>query len=80
MVVSPAEMNEHLRTVIVAPMTSHGFDAPFRSTLTFQWTAGRLLLDQIRTVDMARLVKRLGSLTAQTHQEVMVTLQELFAA
>lgn len=78
-VVSPAEMNEHLRTVIVVPMTTKGFDAPFRPTLTFQGTAGRLLLDQIRTVDKARLVKRLGSLTAQTHQKVMATLQEMFA-
>lgn len=79
-VVSPVEMNEHLRTVIVAPMTSQGFDAPFRPTLTFQGTSGRILLDQIRTVDKARLVKKLGTLTAQTHQKVMKTLQELFAA
>ena len=77
-VVSPVEMNEHLRTVIVAPMTSQGFDAPFRPTLTFQGTSGRILLDQVHTVDKARLVKRLGTLTTQTHQKVMKTLQELF--
>jgi mRNA interferase MazF len=78
-VVSPVEMNEHLRTVIVAPMTSQGFDAPFRPSLTFQGTNGRILLDQIRTVDKARLVKKLGTLSAQTHQKVLKTLQELFA-
>lgn len=78
-VVSPTEMNEHLRTVIVAPMSSKGFEAPFRPALTFQGTSGRILLDQIRTVDKARLVKKLGKLTAQTHQRVMNTLQEMFA-
>ena len=78
-VVSPTEMNEHLRTVIVAPMSSKGFEAPFRPALTFQGTSGRILLDQIRTVDKARLVKKLGTLTAQTHQRVMNTLQEMFA-
>ena len=78
-VVSPAEMNDHLRTVMVAPMSSKGFDAPFRPALTFQGTSGRILLDQLRTVDKVRLVKKLGALTAQTHQKVMKTLQELFA-
>ena len=79
-VVSPAEMNEHLRTVIVAPMTSQGLDAPFRPTLTFQGKSGRILLDQIWTVEKARLVKRLGALSAQTHPKVLSTLQEAFAA
>ena len=79
-VVSPSELNDHLRSVIVAPMTSQGFDAPFRPTLTFQGKSGRILLDQIRTVDKARLVKKLGALSTQTHQKVLLTLQELFAA
>lgn len=79
-VISPAEMNAHLRTVIVAPMTSQGFDAPFRPVLVFQGTSGRILLDQIRTVDKVRLVKRLGALSSQTHAKVLGTLQELFAA
>ena len=78
-VVSPGEMNDHLRTVMVAPMSSKGFDAPFRPALTFQGTSGRILLDQLRTVDKVRLVKKLGTLTAQTHHKVMKTLQELFA-
>lgn len=79
-VLSPAELNDSLRTVIVAPMTSQGFDAPFRPTLTFQGTSGRILLDQIRTVDKVRLVKKLGALSAQTRAKVLSTLQELFAA
>lgn len=77
-VVSPMELNQHLRTVIIAPMTSKGFDAPFRPSLTFQGTHGRILLDQIRSVDKARLVKKLGSLSAITHQKVLATLQEIF--
>lgn len=79
-VVSPEDLNEHLRTVIVAPMTSKGFDAPFRPAVTFQGTSGRILLDQVRTVDKVRLVKKLGALTAQTRQKMLSTLQELFAA
>ncbi len=79
-VISPPEMNEYLRTVIVAPMTSQGFDTPFRPALTFQGKSGRILLDQMRTVDKMRLVKKLGNLTAQTHQKVLNTLQELFSA
>lgn len=78
--ISPPEMNNHLRTVIVAPMTSQGFDAPFRPAITFQSKSGHILLDQIRTVDKTRLVKKLGNLTAQTHQKVLNTLQELFSA
>ena len=78
-VVSPVEMNAHLRTVIVAPMSSSGFDAPFRPPLTFQGTKGRILLDQIRTVDKLRLVKKLGALSAHTQQKMLGTLQELFA-
>lgn len=78
-VVSPGEMNAHLRTVIVAPMTSQGFEAPFRPALTFQGTQGRILLDQLRTVDKQRLVKKLGTLPAQTQKKMLGTLQELFA-
>jgi mRNA interferase MazF len=78
-VVSPNELNEHLRTVIIAPMTSKGFDSPFRPQLTFQGTQGRILVDQFRAVDKARLVKKLGSLPASTHRKVLATLQEIFA-
>ncbi len=79
-VVSPGDLNEHLRTVIVAPMTSQGFDAPFRPTLTFQGKGGRILLDQIRTVDKVRLVKKLGNVSAPTQQKMLNLLQEMFTA
>lgn len=78
-IVSPPELNEGLRTVIVAPMTSKGFAAPFRVPVSHAGTRGLILLDQIRTVDKARLAKRLGATTAKTLAAALVTLQELFA-
>lgn len=77
--VSPPELNEHLRTVIVAPMTSKGFAAPFRVPLTHGGKKGLIVLDQIRTVDKARLVKKLGAVSAKTLTAALVTLQEVFA-
>lgn len=78
-VVSPAELNDKLRTVIVAPMTSKGFAAPFRVPVTHAGTKGQIVLDQLRTVDKLRLVKKLGAVTAKTLSAVLVTLQEVFA-
>jgi len=78
-VVSPAELNDHLRTVIVAPMTSKGFAAPFRVPVMHAGTKGLILLDQLRKVDKARLVKRLGAVSVKTLGSTLVTLQELFA-
>lgn len=78
-VVSPAELNEHLRTVIVAPMTSKGFAAPFRVPVTHGGTKGLILLDQIRTVDKVRLAKRLGAVSGKTLTATLSTLQEVFA-
>lgn len=78
-VVSPSEMKEHLRTVIVAPITSKGFDAPFRPQLTLQAARGRILLDQLRTVDKALFVKKLGAVSGTTQQKILMTLQEVFA-
>ena len=77
-VVSPDEMNLHLSTVIVAPLTSKGNDYPSRVRLAFQGKRGQVVLDQIRTVDKARLVKRLGSLTDATAKAVSERLVELF--
>jgi mRNA interferase MazF len=79
-VVSPAELNDALRTVIVAPMTSKGFAAPFRVPVTHAGTKGQIVLDQLRTVDKLRLVKKLGAVSAKTLTSVLVTLQEVFAA
>jgi mRNA interferase MazF len=78
-VVSPAELHEHLKTVIVAPMTSKGFAAPFRVPVTHAGTKGLILLDQIRTVDKARLAKRLGAVSPKTLRATLATLQEFFA-
>lgn len=78
-VVSPPELNDHLRTVIVAPMTSKGFAAPFRVPLTHAGTKGLILLDQVRTVDKVRLAKKLGAVSAKTMSAALSTLQEVFA-
>lgn len=78
-VVSPAELNDHLRTVMVAPMTSKGFAAPFRVPVTHAGTKVLIVLDQLRTVDKVRLVKRLGAVSAKTLTAALTTLQEVFA-
>jgi mRNA interferase MazF len=78
-VVSPNEMNDHLRTVIVAPMTTGSRPAGFRVRVGFQGKQGLIVLDQIRTLDRARLVKRLGSLRAPTLAATLQTLQAMFA-
>lgn len=77
-VISPAEMHGHLRTAIVAPMTTGSRDAPFRIPVTFEGKKGLILLDQIRTVDQARLVKRLGVISPDTLSATLSTLQEVF--
>ena len=77
-VVSPDEMNRHLRTVIVAPLTSKGAGYPSRIPLTFQGKRGQVVLDQIRTVDKMRLIKRLGSFTESTAKAVSHGLVEVF--
>ena len=78
-IVSPQELNQHLRTVMMAPMTSKGFAAPFRVPVTHAGTKGLIVLDQMRAVDKQRLVKKLGQVSAKTMERVLKTLQELFA-
>ena len=78
-VVSPPELNQHLRTVMLAPMTSKGFAAPFRVPVTHAGTKGLIVLDQLRSVDKQRLVKKSGQVSAKTLGTVLKTLQELFA-
>ena len=78
LVVSPDEMNAHIATVIIAPMTTKGRSYPTRVPCTFQGKSGKVVLDQLRTVDKARLVKRLGRLDAATSEAVLATLAELF--
>jgi mRNA interferase MazF len=78
LVVSPDEINRHLRTVIIAPMTTSERPYPTRVTVTFQSKRGQVALDQIRAVDRQRLVRKLGSVSAKTAQAVSTVLVEMF--
>ncbi|MBI5568447.1 MAG: type II toxin-antitoxin system PemK/MazF family toxin [Desulfomonile tiedjei] len=78
-IISPDELNAHLRTFIVAPLTTGGHPYPFRVSCKFDGRVGHVVLDQIRTVDRERLVRRMGSLSTSTVQRVLVILQEMFA-
>ena len=78
-VVSPQELNDHLRTVIVVPMTTKGRAAGFRVPITLDGKKGLILLDQIRSVDKARLVKKIGKSNPKTLSASLAVLQETFA-
>jgi mRNA interferase MazF len=78
LIVSPNELNEHLRTAIVAPMTTGGHAYPWRVPCRFQNRSGHVALDQLRTVDTERLVRRLGLLSSDTVETVLEVLQEMF--
>lgn len=78
-VVSPDELNHHLRTVIVAPMTTAGQPYPWRVPCRFRSQEGRVAVDQLRTVDRERLLQRLGALPDATLTEVLTRLTEFFA-
>ncbi len=79
LVISPNEMNQYIRTVIVAPMTTKGREYPTRVPVEFQGKHGQVVLDQIRTVDKNRLVKQLGKISAATQEKVLHLLGEMFA-
>jgi mRNA interferase MazF len=79
LVVSPDEVNSFIRTLIVAPMTTKGTQYPTRVTCKFRGKQGQVVLDQIRTIDKARLVRKLGTVDAQTQSEVLSILGEMFA-
>jgi len=76
-VISPDEMRR-LQTVIVAPLTSKGFDFVFRPKIRFDGKEGLVLLDQIRAVDKSRLVKKLGKIEEEKAREIAATLVEMF--
>ena len=78
LVVSPDEMNQHLRTVIIAPMTTVTRPYPTRAGVRFQAKQGQVALDQLRAVDRVRLVRMLGKVSTKTAQDVSVTLLEMF--
>ncbi len=79
LIISPDEMNRHIKTVIVAPMTSAGKDYPSRVPCNFRKKQGQIVLDQIRTLDKSMLIKKLGSIDSKDQLEVIATLQRLFA-
>jgi mRNA interferase MazF len=78
-VISPPEMHDYLRTVIVAPMTTAARPAPYRIPVTFQGKRGLILLDQLRALDKVRLIKRLGNISSATLASTLETLQKVFA-
>ncbi len=78
-IVSPDELNAHLRTFIIAPLTTGGHLYPFRVPCTFEGQSGYVVIDQIRTVDRERLVRRLGKLSPPILRRVLAILQEMFA-
>jgi len=77
-VISPDEMNRHIGTVMIAPMTTKGRTYPTRIECMFQGKQGQVVLDQIRTVDKGRLVKRLGKLSPGTSDRISAVLVEMF--
>ena len=79
LIISPDEMNTHIATVIVAPMTTQGRAYPTRVSCKFQGKDGQIVLDQIRTVDKTRLAKRLGTISTATQKAVLTVLAEMFA-
>ena len=79
LVISPDEMHQHIRTAIIAPMTTRGRPYPTRVACKFKGKVGQVVLDQIRTVDRERLVRRLGRLDRKTCDAVLRVLGELFA-
>jgi mRNA interferase MazF len=79
LIISPDEMNSRIRTVVVAPMTTHTNHYPTRIPVEFQGKQGQIVLDQIRTVDKTRLTKRLGKINDTTARKVLNLLAEMFA-
>ena len=79
LVISPDEMNRYISTVIVAPMTTKGRAYPTRVACTFHGKRGQIVLDQIRTIDKNRLVKKLGRISKKAQAETLHILQEMFS-
>ena len=78
-IVSPQEIHDYVKTVIVAPMTTGNKAAPYRVEVTFQKKKGLILLDQLRSIDKTRLIKKMGAVTGKTLTQTLGTLQEVFA-
>ncbi len=78
-IISPPEMHNHLKTALIAPMTTGSKAAPFRAAIEFQGKIGLVLLDQIRAVDKSRLVKKLGSADEAVLSEILLILKMIFS-
>ena len=79
LIISPDEMNRFISTVMIAPMTTKSHDFPTRVSCKFQGKDGYIVLDQIRTIDKIRLIKRLGKISVKAQTVVLATLNEIFA-
>jgi len=79
LVVSPDELNDHSRSCLVAPMATGGHPYPFRVGCRFRGASGHVVIDQMRAVDMSRLMRRLGRLSASTTVRVLAVAREMFA-
>ena len=79
LVISPDEMNRHISTVIIAPMTTKGRKYPSRVSCEFRGKQGQIILDQIQTVNKSRLIRKLGELHIETQRRVLAVLAEMFA-
>ncbi|HEY7318462.1 MAG TPA: type II toxin-antitoxin system PemK/MazF family toxin [Candidatus Binatia bacterium] len=79
LVISPDELNEHLRTIMIAPMTTGGHAYPWRVSCRFQGRSGFVVTDQLRAVDVDRVTRRLGRLAPNFLANVLSVLQEMFA-
>ena len=80
LIISPDEMNRHIATVIVAPLTTQGRDYPTRVACKFRGKQGQIVLDQLRTADKFRLIKKLGKVDDLTQTKVLAKLKEMFSA
>ena len=79
LIISPNEMNCNISTIIIAPMTTKGRNYPTRISCSFQGKNGQIILDQIRTIDKARLVKKLGVISKNAQMKTLNVLNEMFA-
>lgn len=79
LVISPNEMNHNISTIIVAPMTSKGRRYPTRVDVVFQETKGQIVLDQIRTIDKSRVIKKLGRVSKKAQENTLSILYEMFS-
>ena len=79
LIISPDEMNHYIGTVIIAPLATKGRSYPTRVPITFQRKKGHIVLDQIRTIDKSRLVKKIGRISKDTSQKVLEVLADMFA-